>query len=75
MPVNSSVQERADIQDNIFCRHCLRGKQLPNAQEIITHFSKSAKAFVLKINLKKTEIMYQPLQGSHGIDKDIQGWY
>ena len=34
-----------------------------NAQEIITRFSKSAKAFGLKINLKKNEVMYPPPPG------------
>ena len=28
-------------------------------QEVITYFLKSVKAFGLKINLKKTEVMYQ----------------
>ena len=29
-----------------------------DTQEIITRFSRSAKAFGLKLNLKKTEVMY-----------------
>ena len=35
------------------------------AQETITRHSKFAKAFGFKINHKKTEIMNQPLSGSH----------
>ena len=42
-----------------------------DAQEIITCFLKSAFAFGLKINLKETDIMYQPSLGSHDIDQDI----
>ena len=38
-----------------------------DAQEIITRFSKSAKANGLKINLKKSEVMNQPSPGSHDI--------
>ena len=33
--------------------------KLSDIQEIITRFSKSAKVFGLKINLNKTEVMYQ----------------
>ena len=43
-----------------------------DAQEIIICFSKSAKAFRLKINFKKTEVIFQPPIGSHDIDQDIQ---
>ena len=43
-----------------------------DTQEIITIFSKSAKVFGLKINLKKTWVMFQPLSGSHDIAQDIQ---
>ena len=35
-------------------------------------FLTSAKAFRLKINLKKTEVMYQPPLGFHDIGQDIQ---
>jgi len=33
------------------------------AQEIITRFAKSARDFELKINITKTEMMYQPPPG------------
>ena len=42
------------------------------APEIITYFLESAKAFGLKINLKKTKVIYQPFPGSHDIGQDIQ---
>jgi len=35
------------------------------AQEIITRFAKYAKDFGLKINITKTEMMYQPPPGKH----------
>ena len=42
-----------------------------DAEEIITRFSKSAKAFGLKINVKKTEFIYQPSPGYHDIGQAI----
>ena len=56
--------------DTVFAEH-----NLQDAQELITRFPKSAKAFGLKINLKKTDVMYQAPQGSHNIgqDKQIEG--
>ena len=42
------------------------------AQEIITCFLRSEKSFKLKINLKKTKVIYQPSLGSHDIGQDIQ---
>ena len=39
--------------------------------EVITCFSKPAKAFGLKINLKKTKVMYQSPLGSHDIGQGI----
>ena len=74
MPVNLSLQERPYIlvhqlmfaDNTVFMVHNHQG-----AQKII-NFSKSAKVIWLKINLKKTEIMYQPLLGSHDIGQDIQ---
>ena len=42
-----------------------------DAQEIITHFWKSVQAFELKINHKKTEVIYQPPLGSHDTGQDI----
>jgi len=36
-----------------------------NAQEIISLFAQAAKSFGLKINIKKTEVVYQPSPGSH----------
>ena len=48
------------------------GHNHQDAQKIITHFLKSAKVFGLKINLKKTEVMYQPPPlGSHDIGQDL----
>ena len=35
-----------------------------DAQEIVSRVSRSAQAFGLKINIKKTEILYQPAPGS-----------
>ena len=43
-----------------------------DAQEIITRFSESAKAFGLKIDHKKTEVMYDPFPGFHDIGQDMQ---
>ena len=43
-----------------------------DAQEITTHFLKFVKAFGLKINLKKTKVMYQTPPGSPDIGYDIQ---
>ena len=43
-----------------------------DAQEIITCFLKSAKAFRLKIHLKKTKVTFQPLLGSYDIGQDIK---
>ena len=40
--------------------------------EIIFHFPKSAETFGLKINVKKTEVMYQPISESHDIVQDLQ---
>ena len=47
--VNSSQQERPEMRAHVCWWHCL-----PDTQEIITNFSKSKKAFGLKINHKKT---------------------
>ena len=38
-----------------------------DAQEKITHSSKSAKAIGLKIKFNKTEVMYQSHSGSHDL--------
>ena len=44
-----------------------------DTQEIIRAFSKYSKAFGLKMNLNKTEVMYlSPPPGSHEIGQDIQ---
>ena len=43
-----------------------------NSLEIITCFLKSTITFRLKINLKNTEVTYEPLSGSHDIRQDIQ---
>ena len=43
-----------------------------DALKIITCFLKSAKAFKLKINLKKTNIVYQPPSVYHDIGQDKQ---
>ena len=46
-----------------------------DAQDIITRFSRSAKAFGLKINIKKTEVIYQPPPGvvTTGLSIKIDG--
>ena len=43
-----------------------------DAQEIIPCFSKSAKAFGLKIIFQKTEVIYQLLLGFYDIGQHIQ---
>ena len=43
-----------------------------DAQDIITRFADSARIFGLKINIKKTEVMYQPPPGSTDPGLDIQ---
>ena len=41
-------------------------------QNTTNRFSKSVKVFGLKINLKKAEVMYQPLSESYDTSQDIQ---
>ena len=36
-----------------------------DAQEIVSRFARSAQAFGFKINIKKTEMLYQPAPGSN----------
>lgn len=43
-----------------------------DAQEIVTRFPDAAKAFGLKINVKKTEMMYQPIPGSNAEGLNIR---
>ena len=42
-----------------------------DAQEIFSRFAKSAQAFGLKINIKKTEMLYQPARGSEDEGQSI----
>ena len=54
------VREMMFADDTAFIAHSFE-----DAQEIVTRFSNSAKLFGLKINIKKTEMMYQPVPGSN----------
>lgn len=54
------VRELMFADDTAFIAH-----SFDDAQEIVTRFSDAAKAFGLKINIKKTEMMYQPVPGSN----------
>ena len=42
-----------------------------DAQEIFSRFARSAQAFGLKINIKKTEMLYQPAPGSNDEGQSI----
>ena len=42
-----------------------------DAQEIVSRFARSAQAFGLKINIKKTEMLYQPAPGSNDKGQSI----
>ena len=42
-----------------------------DAQEIASRFSRSLQAFGLKINIKKTEMLYQPAPGSNDKGQSI----
>ena len=64
---NILVQEFMFADDTAFVAH-----KYQDAQEIIICFLKSAKGFGLKINLKKTEVMYQTPLEFYDIDQDIQ---
>ena len=68
MPVNLCLQKMLLFADDtVFMTH-----NHQHAQEMITRFSKSAKVFVLKINLKKTEIMCRLPPSFFSIGQDIQ---
>ena len=54
------VRELMFADDTAFIAH-----SFDDAQEIVTRFSDAAKAFGLKINIKKTKMMYQPVPGSN----------
>ena len=49
-----------------------KAHNLQDAQKIISNFLESVKAFGLKINPQKTEVMYQPSPGSHDIFQNMQ---
>ena len=53
--------------DTVFVAHSHQ-----HAQEMITLFSKSAKAFGLEITLKKSDVIYQPPPESHDIQTENQ---
>ena len=42
-----------------------------NAQEIVSRFARSAQAFGLKRNIKKTEMLYQPASGNNDEGQSI----
>ena len=44
---------------------------LPDIQEILNRFAQSASAFGLTINIKKTEVLYQPAPGQTPMKPDI----
>ncbi len=52
------VRELMFADDTAFVAH-----SHDDAQEIVTRFARSAKAFGLKINIKKTEMLFQPTPG------------
>ena len=54
------VRELMFADDTAFVAHSFE-----DAQDIVTQFSNSAEQFGLKINIKKTEMMYQPIPGSN----------
>ena len=60
------VRELMFADDTAFVAH-----DHADAQEIISRFAQSAKQFGLKINIKKTEVMYQPPPGSSDAGGDI----
>jgi len=64
------IRELMFADDTTFVAHYHQ-----QAQEIITRFAKSARDFGLKINITKTEMMYQPPPGEHdeGEKIDIDG--
>jgi hypothetical protein len=70
-PVNKTrrvlVRELMFADDTAFVAHTHS-----DAQDIISRFACSAKAFGLKINIKKTEMMHQPVPGSND---DVQPIY
>ena len=41
-------------------------------QEIVTHFASAAKAYGLQVNIKKTEMMFQPSPGTDDHHRCIQ---
>ena len=53
------VRELMFADDTAFVAHSHQ-----DAQEIITLFAQAARTFGLKINIKKTEVVYQPVPGS-----------
>ena len=54
------VRELMFADDTAFVAH-----SHDDAQEIVSRFAKSAQAFGLRINIKKTEMLYQPVPGLH----------
>ena len=48
------------------------GHSFEDAQEIVTRFSNLAKTFGLKINIKTTDMLYQPVPGSNSVSQNIQ---
>lgn len=54
------VRELMFADDTAFVAH-----SHDDAQEVVSCFARSAQAFGLKINIKKTEMLYQPAPGSH----------
>ena len=60
------IRELMFADDTAFVAH-----HHQDAQEIITRFAKSAKDFGLKINITKTEMMYQPPPRRHDEGEEI----
>ena len=73
MLVNSIRQEKTKmVQQSFADNKAFVAHKHQDAVEIITHLSKSAKLFGLKIHPKKTEDMYEPPPESHDIRQEIQ---
>ena len=60
------VQEFMFADDTAFVAH-----NHDDSQEIVSRFARSAQVFGLKINIKKTEMLYQPDPGSNDEGQSI----
>ena len=60
------VQEFMFADDTVFVAH-----NHDNAQKIVSRFARSAQAFGLQTNIKKTEMLYQPAPGSNDESQSV----